>query len=72
MKRVGVFIVIIVVYVDDLVIVSNDQEFLNSVKRGFSESFAVRDLGELYYFFGIKVDRDRINRVIFLSQEIYV
>lgn len=63
---------IIAVYVDDLILVCNDLELLKTTKESLNASFDMRDLGELHYFLGIQVMRDRANKTISLSQSTYV
>ena len=45
----------ILLYVDDLVIVSADQEEILRVKFQLGASFELKDLGDLHYFLGIEV-----------------
>lgn len=46
------------VYVDDLILTSNDSIFLNSVVNSLASEFSVKDLGPLSYFLGIEVLRN--------------
>jgi hypothetical protein len=41
----------IVVYVDDLILVCNDQTKLLQIKEELSQKFEMKDLGELHFFF---------------------
>lgn len=43
----------VLIYVDDLVIASNDIEFLVKFKAYLGECFKMKDLGKLKYFLGI-------------------
>lgn len=47
--------VYILLYVDDLIIVSNSQKEINGIKLKLSEEFEMKDLGGLTYFLGIKI-----------------
>jgi hypothetical protein len=42
----------IVVYVDDLILVCNDQTKLLQIKKELSQKFEMKDLGELHFFLG--------------------
>ena len=64
--------VVIVVYVDDLLIVSNSIETANQTKQSLSSQFRMTDLGELSYILGLKVVRDRSKGEIAISQESYL
>ncbi|XP_010694536.1 uncharacterized protein LOC104907321 [Beta vulgaris subsp. vulgaris] len=49
-------IIVILVYVDDLIIASNDMSVVKSTKALLSSHFQMKDLGIIRYFLGIKVD----------------
>jgi len=48
-----------VVYVDDLILVGNDQNKLLQIKEELSQKFEMKDLGELHFFLGMEVERNR-------------
>ena len=43
-----------------------------SVKTSLKNSFSMKDLGEAAYILGIKIYRDRLKRLIGLSQDTYI
>jgi len=49
----------IVVYVDDLILVCNDQNKLLQIKEELNQKFEMKDLGELHFFLGMEVERNR-------------
>jgi hypothetical protein len=51
----------IVVYVDDLILVCNDQTKLLQIKEELSQKFEMKDLGELHFFLGMEVERNRVS-----------
>ena len=53
----GGSIIIILVYVDDILIASNDVDALNSFKQLLDSKFKLKDLGTLKYFLGLEVAR---------------
>ena len=57
---------------DDILLIGNDIEFLNTIKESLKISFAMKDLGEAAYILGIKIYRDRSRRLIGLSQSTYI
>lgn len=61
-------IIYIVVYVDDLLIAAKTKTMVNTIKHMFMNEFEMADMGELHHFLGIKVNRDRTNSVMKLSQ----
>ena len=68
----GSSVVFLVLYVDDILLIGNDIELLNSVKAYLNNSFSMKDLGEAAYILGIKIYRDRSRRLIALSQSTYL
>jgi len=68
----GSSITFLILYVDDILLIGNDIELLNSVKEYLNKSFSMKDLGEAAYILGIKIYRDRSKRLIGLSQSTYL
>jgi hypothetical protein len=60
----------LLIYVDDVIITSNDLVEIATVKRFLHASFTIKDLGDLKYFLGIEVARSA--KVIILYQRKYV
>uniref|UniRef100_A0AAV1ULL7 CCHC-type domain-containing protein n=1 Tax=Peronospora matthiolae TaxID=2874970 RepID=A0AAV1ULL7_9STRA len=50
--------IFVALYVDDLVIASNNDELLKSTKKALGDRFDMTDLGNLKYFLGMEVDHD--------------
>jgi hypothetical protein len=63
---------IIGIYVDDLIIACSSSEEVKSIIAFLKESFRIKELGNLQYCLGVKIDRDRPNGQMFLSQKAYV
>jgi len=63
-------VIYLVVYVDDIVITSNDQEGIKDLKQHLFSNFQTKDLGQLRYFLGIEVAQSQEGIVI--SQRKYV
>jgi len=58
--------------VDDILLIGNDVEFLESIKGCLNGVFSKEDLGKTAYILGIKIYRDRSRRLIRLSQSTYL
>ena len=71
-KRFKSFIILIGLYVDDLILISNDLPFLNAHKQLLSSSFSMTDNLDLSYILGIQVSRDRTKKELYLSQTKYI
>ena len=55
----GSSVAFLILYVDDILLIGNDIEFLDSIKGYLNKSFSMKDLGEAAYILGIKIYRDR-------------
>jgi hypothetical protein len=60
------------VYVDDLLIMSEDLEEIRKVKRELSKRFDMQDFGDASTILGMKLTYDRDAGVLSLSQEKYI
>ena len=59
-KLSGSSVSFLVLYVDDILLVGNDKNLLNSVKEYLNSKFSMKDLGEAAYILGIKsIDIDQ-------------
>ena len=68
----GSTVVFIALYVDDLLILSNELNRLNKFKQDLSRVFDMKDIGEAQFVLGIQIIRDRKNRTLTISQCEYV
>ena len=65
-------VVFLVLYVDDILLIGNDKQVLSGVKDWLHKQFDMKDLGEANYILGIKLVRDRKNKLLALSQASYI
>ena len=65
-------VVFLILYVDDILLIGNDVGNLSSVKLWLHQQFDMKDLGEANYVLGIRLFRDRKNKMIALSQASYI
>ena len=68
----GSSVAFLILYVDDILLIGNDVEFLENIKGFFKRSFSKEDLGKATYILGIKIYRDRSRRLTGLSQSTYL
>ncbi len=54
----------IVVYVDDFILVCNDQNKILQIKEELSQKFEMKDLKELHFFLGMEVERNHDERLL--------
>ena len=62
----------LVLYVDDILLATNDNGMMHGVKQFHSKNFDMKDMGEASYVIGIKIHRDRSRSILGLSQETYI
>ena len=64
-------IMFIGVYVDDIILAAKNEKQLKQVKEDLSNKFDIKDLGELKYFLGIKVEQNKQSGSIWIGQPAY-
>lgn len=62
--------VVLIVYVDDIILTSDDIEKLARLKRKLAEDFEIKDMGALKYFLGMEFARSKEG--IFVNQRKYI
>ena len=63
---------IIALYIDDLMILSNDLPSLRKKKKQLMSSFKMKDLGEIHWFLGLEITRDQPRCLLSISQSQYI
>ena len=61
---------IVLIYVDDLIVTGDNIEEVHSLKLALRSKFAIKDLGTLKYFLGIKLATSP--KGLFLNQRKYI
>lgn len=61
-------LIYVLIYVDDLLLISNDINKMSLVKESLSKAFDMKDMGEIKHFLGINIHRDIENQTLTLSQ----
>ena len=62
----------LILYVDDILLATNDRGFMHEVKQFLSNHFDMKDMGDASNVISIKIFRDRHNGILGLSQETYI
>ena len=60
--------IILSLYVGDILLAGNDMEMIVAMKEWLSSNFEMKDMGEADYILGVKILRDRSNKLLGLSQ----
>ena len=69
-KKIRRFVVYLVVYVDDLLMIGNNESYISSIKKSLKKIFEMTDMGHFHYYLGIEVIQHI--KYIFISQKMYV
>jgi Reverse transcriptase (RNA-dependent DNA polymerase) len=69
-KNDNLYITIILVYIDDIIIIGNNQNQIKEIKAQLKSKFGIKNLGYLKYFLGIEIAYSQ--KSLFLSQIKYI
>ena len=64
--------VIITAHIDDLLIFAEKKEDIELLKNQLKSKVEISDLGDISYYLGMQITRDRVNNQLFLSQQKYI
>ena len=71
-RKAGKDIMFIGVYVNDIILAAKNEKQLKQVKENPSNKFDIKDLGELKYFLGIKVEQNKESGSVWIGQPAYI
>ena len=71
-RRVNDSLIIVAVYVDDSILMTDSKKTMTEIKEILKSKFEMTDCGELKFFLGIQVHRNLKDRTITLGQEHFV
>ena len=63
---------IVAVYVDDIILAGKTLTTVNAVKEKLSQRFKMKDLGSLHHFLGVKIIQDKLSKMIWIGQPMYI
>ena len=72
LKVSGSKFIFLILYVDDILLATNDLHLLYETKRFLSNNFEMKDMGETTYVIGIEIFRNRSQGMLGLSQKSYI
>jgi hypothetical protein len=64
-------LMLVAIYVDDLIIATNDMKKMSEIKESLQSAFKMKDLGPIHYCLGIEFKQDLENNTITMSQAKY-
>ena len=62
-----IYLALLVLYVDDILLATNDLDSLYETKKFLSKNFEMKDMGEASYMIGIEIVDTHFDQVLFLS-----
>ena len=71
-KRVRTGLILIGVYVDDLLVAASNPETMKMAKTELKKMFDMKDQGPVSWLLGMKINRDRENKRLTISQPAYI
>ena len=64
--------IFLILYIDDILLATNDLGLLSETEKFLSNNFEMKDMGEACYVIGIEIFRDRSQELLGLSQKSYI
>ena len=61
----------LILYVDDILLATDDMGTLYEVKQFLSKNFEIKDIDEGSYVIGIKIHRERFQGILVVSRDLY-
>ena len=71
-KQTSTYLLIVLIYVDDLILLSSDMSVMQGLKQRLEGEFDMSDLGELHFFLNVEMERSRAHRTVTLHQGNYI
>ncbi|KAH9770027.1 Integrase catalytic domain-containing protein [Citrus sinensis] len=65
-------VIYLVLYVDDMLLACKNMKLIDLLKQQLKDKFDMKDLGPAKKILGVELVRNRITRILFMSQEKYV
>ena len=65
-------IIFLILYVDDILLATNDFGILHEIKEFLFKDFEMKNIGEASYVIGIEIFHDKTQGLVRLSQKTYI
>ena len=57
----------VIIFVDDYIIIGPDKKNIRALKAQLGLKYVIEDRGPAFYFLGVEILRDKVNRLLYLS-----
>jgi hypothetical protein len=71
-KLIGNHLIYLVLYVDDMLLIGNNKDIIQDVKKHLSSKFDMKDLFASNFILGMEIKRDQKRMKLWLNQRKYV
>ena len=61
-------LVVLILYVDDMLIAGRQLAEISALKSKMAKAFDMKDMGEASHILGMRIQRDRSKKILYLSQ----
>ena len=65
-------LLILILYVDDMLIAGRQLVEISALKSKMAKAFDMKDMGEASHILGMRIQRDRSKKILYLSQTTYI
>ena len=65
-------LVILILYVYDMLLAGRQMAEISALKSKMAKVFDMKDMGEASHILGMRIQRDRSKKMLYLSQEEYI
>ena len=62
----------IITFINNYIIISPDKKNIKALKAQLGLKYAIKNQGPAFYFLGVEILRDRVNRLLYLNQRNYI
>ena len=57
----------VITFIDDCIIIGPDKKNIKALKAQLGLKYTIKDQGPAFYFLGVEILRDRVNRLLYLN-----
>ena len=62
----------IIIFINDCIIIGPNKKNIRALKIQLGLKYVIKDRGPAFYFLGVEILRDRVNKLLYLNQKNYI